>query len=173
MPIVFLACALLVGTTTVLHYEALRTLNTRLPSLGIPSRTKLLVVMIVAFFAHAFEIALYGGALHVLVADLHAGSLLGAHGFSFANCIYLSAETYTSLGFGDITPTGPVRLLAGVEALNGLLLIGWTASFTYIAMARFWTTPAARRSRRSARRRSQPGAAGGVRERRDEAEVLH
>jgi hypothetical protein len=29
-------------------------------------------------------------------------------------------------------------LLAGAEALNGLLLIGWSASYTYIAMERFW-----------------------------------
>jgi hypothetical protein len=26
-----------------------------------------------------------------------------------------------------------------VEALNGLLLIGWSASYAYIAMERFWT----------------------------------
>ncbi|MEO5607197.1 MAG: ion channel, partial [Polaromonas sp.] len=49
-----------------------------------------------------------------------------------------SAETYSSLGFGDLIPTGPIRMLAGIEALNGLLLIGWSASFVYIAMERFW-----------------------------------
>jgi len=26
-----------------------------------------------------------------------------------------------------------------VEALNGLLLIGWSASYTYFAMERFWS----------------------------------
>jgi hypothetical protein len=35
-------------------------------------------------------------------------------------------------------PSGSLRLLAGVEALNGLLLIGWSASYVYIAMERFW-----------------------------------
>jgi hypothetical protein len=35
-------------------------------------------------------------------------------------------------------PDGVLRLLAGVEALNGLLLIGWSASYTYLAMERFW-----------------------------------
>jgi hypothetical protein len=64
--------------------------------------------------------------------------LSGSAGFSLANCLYFSAETYTSLGFGDLTPTGPIRLLAGAEALNGLLLIGWSASFAYIAVERFW-----------------------------------
>jgi hypothetical protein len=39
-----------------------------------------------------------------------------------------------------LVPQGPARMLAGVEALNGLLLIGWTSSFTYVAMAEFWST---------------------------------
>lgn len=146
MYIVFLACALLIVSSTVLHYEALRVLNSTLPRLGIPNRTKLLVVMGGTFLAHAVEIALYGAALYILVRFLNAGELSGKAGFSLASCLYFSAETYTSLGFGDLTPTGPVRLLAGVEALNGLLLIGWSASFTYIAMERFWSVdPAAPR----------------------------
>ena len=37
-----------------------------------------------------------------------------------------------------ILPVGPVRLVAGAEALNGLLLIGWSASYAYLAMERFW-----------------------------------
>jgi diguanylate cyclase (GGDEF)-like protein len=28
--------------------------------------------------------------------------------------------------------------ITGVEALNGLLLVGWSASFTYLAMQRYW-----------------------------------
>lgn len=138
MPFIIFACCLLVVATTVLHYEVLHALNAGLPSLRIPNRAKLMVVIIVAFFAHAAEMAMYGAAIYALVTELGAGSLAGSAGFSFANCLYFSAETYTSLGFGDLTPTGPLRLLAGVEALNGLLLIGWSASFTYIAMERFW-----------------------------------
>jgi hypothetical protein len=56
-------------------------------------------------------------------------------------CFYFSAETFTSLGYGDIRPSGPLRLLAGAEALNGLLLIGWSACFAYISMERFWERP--------------------------------
>jgi hypothetical protein len=101
-------------------------------------RSKLLVVILVTFLAHAVEIGLYGLALHVLIDVFHAGSLSSADQSSFTAALYFSAETYTSLGFGDLTPSGPVRLLAGVEALNGLLLIGWSASFTYLSMERFW-----------------------------------
>lgn len=138
MPLVIFVCCVLVLTTTILHYEVLRSLNARLPTLRVPDRSKLVVVILAAFVAHATEMAFYGTALYVLVEWLGAGSLTGTTSFSLANCLYFSAETYTSLGFGDLTPLGPVRLLAGVEALNGLLLIGWSASFTYISMERFW-----------------------------------
>jgi hypothetical protein len=138
MLLVIAACGLLVAMTTVLHYEVLRGLNAALPSLRVPKRAKLLFVMVAAFFAHAAEIALYGAAFYVLVTYLGAGSLAGSAGSSLATILYFSAETYTSLGFGDLTPVGPVRLLAGAEALNGLLLIGWSASFAYISMEKFW-----------------------------------
>jgi hypothetical protein len=136
---VVLACVLLIALTTVMHYEVLRALNEGLPRLRIPRRTKLLVVIFSTLVAHALETSLYGLTFFGLVAWLGAGSLNGPGGFSLANCLYFSAETYTSLGFGDVIPMGPLRLLAGAEALNGLLLIGWSASFTYIAMERFWT----------------------------------
>jgi hypothetical protein len=51
---------------------------------------------------------------------------------------------------GDIAPLGPVRLLAGVEALNGLLMIAWSASFTYLSMENFWA-PHARNQRKDER----------------------
>jgi hypothetical protein len=132
-------CGLLVVLTSVLHYEVLRGLNAALPPLPVPRRAKVLVVIVAAFVAHAAEMAIYGVALYVLIAHLDAGTLSGSAGLSLTSCLYFSAETYTSLGFGDLTPTGPVRLLAGVEALNGLLLIGWSASFTYISMEKFWS----------------------------------
>ena len=140
MLIVSFASLLLIALTTIIHYEVLRAMYVALPSLAIPNRTKLLVVIFGAFAAHFLEIGVYGGALYMLVQYFGVGSLSGPLRFSFENCLYFSAETYTSLGFGDITPAGPLRLLAGVEALNGLLLIGWSASFAYIAMERFWRT---------------------------------
>ena len=139
MLLVILACLFLIASTTLVHYELLRMLNERLPAIRIPRRTKLLVVILSALAAHATEIVLYGLACYGLGQYFGGGTLSGPGGFSLASCLYFSAETYTSLGFGDLIPIGPLRLLAGVEALNGLVLIGWTASFTYIAMERFWT----------------------------------
>lgn len=33
---------------------------------------------------------------------------------------------------------GPLRLIVGIEALNGLLLITWSASFCYLNMQKDW-----------------------------------
>lgn len=146
MPVVIVACLLLIALTTLIHYEVLRGLHVGLPRLRIPTRTKLLVVIFGAFFAHAMEIALYGVSLFALIRYMDVGSLAGERATTFLECLYFSAETYTSLGLGDIAPLGPVRLLAGVEALNGLLLIAWSASFTYLSTQKFW--PSNSRERR-------------------------
>lgn len=138
MLIVIGFCAALLISTTIIHYEVLRGLTATLPALRIPPRTKLIAVIFTTFLAHALEILLYAATVYVLVRFEGLGRLAEASKFSFHTCFYFSAETYTSLGYGDVVPGGDLRLLAGVEALNGLLLIGWSASYTYIAMERFW-----------------------------------
>jgi len=138
MGIVVASCLVLLVLTTVIHYEVLRMLSLVLPPISIPARVKLVVVIFGEFLAHLVEIILYALAVFVLVRYMNLGTLQEIHRFSLSVCLYFSAETYTSLGYGDILPAGVLRLLAGVEALNGLLLIGWSASYTYIAMERYW-----------------------------------
>ena len=135
---VIITSLVLIALTTLIHYEVLRGLHVGLPRLRIPVRTKLLVVIFGAFVAHVVEIALYAVSLFALIHFPSEGSLAGEREITFLECVYFSAETYTSLGLGDIAPLGPVRLLAGVEALNGLLMIAWSASFTYLSMEKFW-----------------------------------
>jgi hypothetical protein len=136
MAVVGAICLLLIVLSTVVHYEVLRALSAALPRARVQPRAKLLLVMFAVFAAHTLEIVLYGAAIWLLVAA-GSGTLQGDLA-TFENCLYLSAETYTSLGFGDVVPQGPLRLMTGVETLNGLLLIGWSASYLYIAMERFW-----------------------------------
>jgi hypothetical protein len=139
MFIVLLACVVIIGMTTVIHYEVLRVLNDALPRLHVPSRPKLLVVIFATFCAHLLEIVVWGVALFAIIGFPSVGALVSKSPITLMNCIYFSAETYSSLGFGDVTPVGHVRLLVGVESLNGLLLVAWSASFTYLSMERFWT----------------------------------
>jgi len=155
MLIVGALCTVLLVLTTVIHYEALHALSAGLPAIAVPARAKLIVVIFGAFFAHAAEIVLYAVAIYVLVRYLGLGTLGESDRFSLSASLYFSAETYTSLGYGDVIPTGDLRLLAGVEALNGLLLIGWSASYTYIAMERFWSDD----DSQNVAATTQPGAA--------------
>ena len=155
MTIVGISCVALLVLTTLIHYEVLRMLTVGLPAFGIPARAKLIVVIFSAFCAHAAEIVLYAVAMYVLIRYLGTGTLGDASRLSLTRCLYFSAETYSSLGYGDIVPGGDLRLLAGVEVLNGLLLIGWSASYTYIAMERFWSDVGEGRAMAMA----QPGAA--------------
>lgn len=76
--------------------------------------------------------------LFLLLRLDHYGSLVGHFNGSLLDCVYFSFTTYTTLGIGDIEPHGPLRFLAGLEALTGFLLITWTASFMFVEMSRNW-----------------------------------
>jgi hypothetical protein len=45
--------------------------------------------------------------------------------------IYFSLVTFTTLGYGDITLGSNGRILAGLEAMNGILLLGWTTAMMF------------------------------------------
>ena len=51
---------------------------------------------------------------------------------------YFSAVAYTSLGFGDIYPTGDLRVVVAYTTVTGLLMMAWSAAFTFHAMQRYW-----------------------------------
>ena len=45
--------------------------------------------------------------------------------------IYFSLVTFTTLGYGDITISSTNRILSGFEAMNGILLLGWTTAMMF------------------------------------------
>lgn len=135
---VALACLGLIVATTLVHYEVLTRLSTRLEGQRGPQRICLVTAVLGCFAAHAIEVLLYAVAYWALVGLGGIGTLGGGSAPDLSAALYFSVETYTSLGFGDVVPGGPLRLLAGTEALNGLLLIAWSASFLYVEMERHW-----------------------------------
>ncbi len=79
---------------------------------------------------HAIEIMIWAGAYVVL---LPGGELA-----SFEEAVYFSFVTFTTLGYGDITLSEGWRILSGIEALNGILLIGWTTAMLFAIVQRIW-----------------------------------
>jgi len=57
---------------------------------------------------------------------------------NYEKVAYFSFVTFTSLGYGDIVLDGPERVLSGIEALNGMLLIGWSAALLFVVVQRAW-----------------------------------
>ena len=66
------------------------------------------------------------------------GMIAGQPADHFYDYFYFSMVSYTTLGIGDYYPLEGLRLLTGFESLVGLMMITWTASFTYLAMEKFW-----------------------------------
>ncbi len=56
------------------------------------------------------------------------------HGFEAA--LYFSTVTFSTLGYGDITPSQDWRLLAALEGIDGFLLIGWSTAYLIAASTR-------------------------------------
>ncbi len=60
-------------------------------------------------------------------------------------CIYFSMITYTTVGYGDVVLNEEWRLLGGVEALAGVLMLSWSTallvglvSWIYTHMLDLW-----------------------------------
>jgi len=100
---------------------------------------------------HIAEIWLFALSFIVLSNLPDLGQLSGDFDGSFSSFLYFSAVSYTSVGYGDVTPRGPLREIAVSEALIGLLMIAWSASFTYLKMERVWDSRS--RSRNNHRHR--------------------
>lgn len=135
--LVWLCLFLLLGTTVV-HYEALNVASRFVARPRMHPRLAVLLLVLGLVCAHGTEVGIY--ALAYFLEREHFGLTAASGGMpqSFASYLYFSAETYTSLGFGDLVPKDGLRFLAGAEALNGLLLIGWSSSFIFLVMQKVW-----------------------------------
>ncbi|WP_440995834.1 potassium channel family protein [Arhodomonas sp. SL1] len=131
---------ILVGACVVIHYECLNLVWRRLVDTGIrhPPPRRMVVVILAMLGAHVAEIWLFALGYHLLLILDGTGALTGTPVTSLLDYVYFSAVTYTTLGFGDITPEGAVRMLVGTEAITGLALVTWSASMAFLAMQREW-----------------------------------
>jgi hypothetical protein len=129
---------LLTSATVAVHYEALRRVSGLIPVLAIAPRPRILVVLAAALIAHVVEVSLYAFTYYLMQDHFGLGALSGDLEGGVLDFFYFSIAMYTTLGVGDLVVSGPMRIVAGIESLNGLVLITWSASFTYISMEKFW-----------------------------------
>ena len=132
MPAELAAATLMVVLTVALHALGLSTLQRRLEGrierahASAVHRLFLTVLLALCLFVlHGFEIWLYAGLYQ------RVGAVEGVR-----EAVYLSTSAYGAIGFSDADVAEPWRLLAAIEGINGILLLGWTTAFFVTLMNR-------------------------------------
>ena len=134
---VFIGTAM-IGFTVAVHVGGIVALTawlrTRfLPVLGPETFSTLLAIRLIfvtvfgAFFLHAIEIWSWA----------HLYLRLGQFE-SLERSLYFSTVTFTALGYGDITLEPRWQLLSGLEAINGVVLLGVTTAVVFAVLIKIF-----------------------------------
>jgi hypothetical protein len=134
MVLIILFPFLLVLTVTV-YYGFLTRLMAILDT-GWAQSIKLIAIICGLFVAHVVEVVVYAFVYYFSHLIPGFGELPGPSFEDWINALYFSFVAYSSLGAGELSASGWFKILYGLEAINGLVLITWSASFSLLAMNR-------------------------------------
>lgn len=130
--------ALIVAVAVLIHHEVLIRLNRLLPKMHHSNHFRLIAAVFGILAAHTLQVWIFASAFYFMHHSEGWGHLAGNFSGSLLDCVYFSFTTFTTLGYGDIEAFGILRFLTGIEALAGLVLITWSASFLFMEMQRYW-----------------------------------
>lgn len=140
MLLVLVATIITIILVVTIHYEVLTHLSKTHFRREWPVRLLLPVGVLIVIFTHVIEVWLFGVTYLVLFTLGGVGEIVGNFDYGMLDCVYFSFVNYTTLGYGDLVPVGHIRFIAGSEALVGLVVIAWSASFTYLEMQQMVNT---------------------------------
>ena len=136
--VIFVTVAALVAICAGLHYRVLAFLSVAMGRMVRFRRERVLVLILSLFLLHSLEIMLFALGYDLLLDDRAYGALHGSGSDTLLDYAYFSGVIFTTLGLGDLVPTGSIRFMVAIEALLGFMLISWSAAFTYLEMERVW-----------------------------------
>ena len=134
MHLVLIALALLaacvivqsLGTLAMIHWVA--RVRQVFESPNVVRRVGLLLgIFMFIVLLHLIQIALWAGVFW------REGELP-----TLEKAVYFSITCYTTVGFGDIVLGPGWRVLAGIEGLTGLILVGWSTAFVFAIVNRMY-----------------------------------
>ncbi|CAG2139779.1 hypothetical protein LMG31506_02166 [Cupriavidus yeoncheonensis] len=132
-----LCAAILTVTVVAIHYEALRLFSALHPKRW-SGRVNIGVLIMCIILVHCLEAMVFALGFWLCDHGLGLGGLTSSREITPVVYVYFALETYTTQSLGDVYPVGASRLIASIEPLVGLILIGWSTSFTYVMMRRDW-----------------------------------
>ena len=133
------AITVLISAIVILvHFETMAWLTKAAQTTRLPTRLSLLLGVFTLFAAHSLEVWIFAGCLYFAREVAGIGDLAGPFDGSARDYLYISLVNYTTLGYGEIVPTGHLRTISGFEALIGLLMMAWSAAFTVFRLTDRW-----------------------------------
>jgi energy-converting hydrogenase Eha subunit A len=135
---IFIINSIVVVAIVLIHSQILYSLSLNIPELKINRQFKVSISVLAIITAHVVEVWIFAIVYFLLITYTNLGTLTGDFNGSLMDCSYFSFTSYTSLGIGDIVPSGHIRFLVGLEVLTGLVMITWSASFLYLEMKKLW-----------------------------------
>ena len=90
----------------------------------------MLITLLCLMVLHMLEIGIFALVYWLMAFEPEFGEIAAIE--SSYDYIYYSSIVYTTVGFGDLYPIGPVRIVTAIESLIGLVLITWSATFIFI-----------------------------------------
>jgi hypothetical protein len=130
-----IACLLL---TVLLQYEVVGWLWRFNVESGSRMRARIALSVSCLVGLHLLQVAVF--SIGYLVGDhvFQLGTVVSSRQIGVQDVFYYSAEVFSTLGLGDVYATSYLRMLTSIEALSGMLLLSWSASFIVIAVEREW-----------------------------------
>jgi len=122
----------------LIHYEGLRLISAVAQEAPLSPRLKMLAVIVGVVMAHMIEAGVFAIGFWLGAEVFHIGRFVGHVPTNAFQYYYFALETYTTQSVGDLYPVGGLRVMASLEPLVGLILIGWSTSLTFILMRRYW-----------------------------------
>lgn len=136
--IVGIATAATLFVCVLLHFEGLRLISDHFPKPKWHPRRRILFLILAVLTLHFIEVWIFGFTYWYFLGVDGYGELVGLIQPTLIDCVYFSAVVFSTVGFGDLYPQGPIRIIAGFEAITGLTLITWSASYTFVEMLKTW-----------------------------------
>jgi voltage-gated potassium channel len=124
--------ALLVVTCLFVHLVAIGFLVRKVVKIHIWTQTMSHPLWVMRWLTRIFLILMTS---HFLQVTVWAAFYRLSDSFAtLEESVYFSMVSYTTLGYGDLILPPHWRLLGGVEAMTGVILLGWSAAFTFLVL---------------------------------------
>ena len=130
--------AVLVGVTAIVQaafmlatLRMLQALRTHEREFSHHHATFIIVMFVVAMFlAMVIDMAIWASVYRAVDAVA-----------TFEEALFVSAGSFTTIGYGDVLIETSWRLLVGIEGANGMIIFGWATALIVAAIQHFydWT----------------------------------